>query len=163
MTIHAKTDSNGELLWFNGTLATIRVSGRDGADTISVIEHLMPYASSTPLHIHQNEDEVFHILEGVVRFNVAGKDIYAHAGQTLMAPKGIPHCYRVISAEGARCLTVTTRGDFERMVREVSVPAERAEIPPQVAPTPGMIAALTEICARNGIDIVGAPLTSDRP
>ncbi|WP_269931674.1 cupin domain-containing protein [Aminobacter sp. HY435] len=163
MTINAKTDSNGELLWFNGTLATIKVSGEAGADTISVIEHLMPYGSATPLHIHRNEDEVFHILEGVMRFNVEGKDFYGHAGQTLLAPKGIPHCYRVISAEGARCLTITTRGDFERMVREVSVPAERAEIPPQEMPTPEVIAALTEVCARNGIDIIGAPLTSDRP
>lgn len=163
MTIHAKTDSNGELLWFNGTLATIRISGRAGADSISVIEHLMPYGSSPPLHVHHNEDEVFHILEGVVRFNIAGSDIYGRAGQTLLAPKGVPHCYRVVSAEGARCLTVTTRGDFERMVREVSVPAERAEIPRQVAPTPEVIAALAEACARNGIDIIGAPLTSDRP
>lgn len=158
MTIHAKTEHDGELLWFNGTLATIRLSGEAGADTISVIEHLMPYGSSPPLHIHRNEDEVFHILEGVMRFNVGGKDLYGHAGQTMLAPKGIPHSYRVESAEGARCLTITTRGDFERMVREVSIPAAKAEIPPQVAPTPEIIKALTEACARNGIDIIGAPL-----
>lgn len=159
MTIHAKTENDGELLWFNGTLATIRVSGQAGADTISVIEHLMPYGASPPLHIHHNEDEVFHILEGVVRFNVGGKDLYGGAGQTMLAPKGVPHSYRVESAEGARCLTITTRGDFERMVREVSVPAPKAEIPPQVAPTAEVIQALTEACARNGIDIVGAPLS----
>ncbi|WP_018427221.1 cupin domain-containing protein [Hoeflea sp. 108] len=159
MTIHAKTENDGELLWFNGTLATIMVSGQAGADTISVIEHLMPYGASPPLHIHHNEDEVFHILEGVVRFNVGGKDLYGRAGQTMLAPKGVPHSYRVESAEGARCLTITTRGDFERMVREVSVPAPKAEIPPQVAPTAEVIQALTEACARNGIDIVGAPLS----
>ena len=45
------------------------------------------------------------------------------------------------------------------MVREVSVPALSAELPPQEAPTPEVIAALTEICARNGIDIIGAPLS----
>ncbi|WAX94064.1 cupin domain-containing protein [Aminobacter sp. NyZ550] len=159
MTMHAKTDSDGELLWFAGSLATIKVSGEAGADTISVIEHLMPYGSSPPLHIHVNEDEVFHILDGVMRFNVGGKEFFGRAGQTMMAPKGVPHSYRVESAEGARCLTVTTRGDFERLVREIGVPTDKAEFPLEVAPTPEAIKALTEACARNGIDIIGAPLS----
>lgn len=159
MTMHVKTDTAGELLWFAGSLAIIKVSGEAGADTISVIEHLMPYGSSPPLHIHHTEDEVFHILEGVVRFNVGGKDLYGRSGQTVLAPKGVPHSYRVESAEGARCLTITTGGDFERMVREVSIPAPRAEMPTQDAPTPEVIAMLTEACARNGIDIIGPPLS----
>lgn len=154
-----KAETAGELLWFNGTLATIRLSAKAGADGISVIEHLMPYGSSPPLHIHRNEDEVFHILEGVVRFQVAGKDTVAQAGQTVLAPKGIAHSYRVESAAGARCLTVTTGGDFEKMVREVSMVAPAAKMPPQETPTPEVIAALTQACARNGIDIIGAPLS----
>lgn len=158
MNAHMKTENDGELLWFNGTLATIRLSAKAGADGISVIEHRMPYGSSPPLHIHRNEDEVFHVLEGTVRFHVAGKDLIAHAGQTLLAPKGIAHTYRVESAHGARCLTVTTRGDFEKMVREVGKVAPVAEIPPHEAPTSEVVAALMEACARNGIDIVGAPL-----
>lgn len=159
MTVHMNAETAGELLWFNGTLATIRLSAKAGADGISVIEHLMPYGSSPPLHIHRNEDEVFHILEGVVRFQLAGKDTVAQAGQTLLAPKGIAHSYRVESAAGARCLTVTTGGDFEKMVREMSKVAPVAKLPPQEAPTPEVIAALTQACARNGIDIIGAPLS----
>lgn len=159
MTIHQKTENAGELFWFNGTLATIRLSAKAGVDNISVIEHLMPYGASPPLHIHRNEDEVFHILDGVMRFNVAGKDIFAHAGQTVMAPKGIVHSFRVESTGGARCLTVTTGSDFEQMVRQAGMPAPAAKMPPHEEPTPEMIAALTEACAKNGIDIVGAPLS----
>ncbi|MEP9371227.1 cupin domain-containing protein [Mesorhizobium sp. KR1-2] len=155
---HTIMGKAGELLWFTDTLVTIRLPAGAGADGISVIEHRMPYGSSPPLHIHRNEDEVFHILEGTMRFNVAGKQLVAQAGQTVLAPKGIAHTYRVDSAAGARCLTVTTRGDFEKMVREVSRAAPAAEMPPRAAPTPEVIAALTEACARNGIDIVGAPL-----
>ena len=65
---------------------------------------------------------VFHILEGTMLFRVYGADILAHAG-TMMAPKGVAHTFRVETAEGAHCLTITTGGDFERMVREMSIPA----------------------------------------
>lgn len=158
MTFHSKTKTADELLWFKGTLVNIRVSGTSGVDRISVIEHRMPYGESPPLHIHRNEDEVFHILEGTMRFHVDGKDTIAHAGQILLAPKGIPHSFRVESPAGARCLTITTGGDFENMVREMGVAAPSADMPPAVEPTPEMIAALTEACARNGIDVIGAPL-----
>ena len=159
MTFHAKTATAGELLWFNGSVVNIMVSGSQGEDGITVMEHRMPYGDSPPLHIHRNEDEVFHILEGTMRFRLEGRDLIAHAGQTVMAPKGIAHTYRVESKPGARCLVMTTGGDFERMVREVSVPAQSADLPPHMEPTPEMMSALLETCRRNGIDIIGAPLS----
>ena len=159
MTFQFKTKTSDELLWFKGTLVNIRISAKSGADRISVVEHRMPYGESPPLHIHRNEDEVFHVLEGSMRFRVDGKDTVAHAGQIVLAPKGIPHSFRVESLTGARCLTITTGGDFENMVREMGVPAPSADMPPPVEPTPEMIIELTAACARNGIDIVGAPLS----
>jgi uncharacterized cupin superfamily protein len=36
-----------------------------------VLEHRVPHGDSPPLHVHRNEDEVFHVLEGELRF-VAG-------------------------------------------------------------------------------------------
>jgi quercetin dioxygenase-like cupin family protein len=105
--------SSQEKLWFLDTLVTIRVSERDSDDGISVIEHQVPFGSSPPLHVHCNEDEVFHLLSGEARFSLAGEDIAAAAGDTLVAPKGVPHSFVVTSREGARWLTVTRNGDFE--------------------------------------------------
>jgi quercetin dioxygenase-like cupin family protein len=45
--------------------------------------------------MHRHEDEVFHVLEGDLRFLVSGKVMRARAGQTLIVPKGSPHTYRV--------------------------------------------------------------------
>jgi quercetin dioxygenase-like cupin family protein len=164
MTVHmmkepAPSEICGEVFWFKGTLVNIRVSWNEGADMVSVIEHNMPYGLSPPMHIHRDEDEVFHILDGSMRFQIGGKDMIANAGQTVLAPKGVPHSFRVETPGGARCLTITTGGGFERMVREMGEPAVCAEIPPYVEPTPGMIEALTDACMRNGIDIVGEPLS----
>jgi mannose-6-phosphate isomerase-like protein (cupin superfamily) len=158
MTIHTAATASAELFWFKGTLVNIHLSSTAGVDGIFVMEHWMPYGESPPLHIHRNEDEVFHILEGTMRFRVGGEDTVAYAGQTVLAPKGVPHSFRVESPSGARCLTITRGSNFETLIREMSEPAPAAELPPHGEPTPEMIKALTEACERNGIDIVGPPI-----
>lgn len=158
MTMTAGMITGKELFWFNNTLVAIHVSSAAGEDGICVVEHRMPYGDSPPLHVHRHEDEVFHVLEGRIRFVIDGKEWIAGAGETVIAPKGLPHTYRVESRDGARTLTVTRGSDFETMLRQASRPAERPELPPQAEPTPEIIAALTRLCADNGIDIVGPPL-----
>jgi quercetin dioxygenase-like cupin family protein len=110
-------------LWFLNTHVTIRVSARDGSDGISVLEHHARQGDSPPLHIHHDEDEIFHVLEGEVRYRVGDQERRARVGETLLTPKGIPHTYRVETAE-ARMLTIT-RGEFENFIRAFGRPAER--------------------------------------
>lgn len=158
MTMINRTIAGKELFWFNNTLVAIQVSSAEGEDGLCVVEHLKPYGESPPLHVHRHEDEVFHILEGRLRFIVDRRERIAVAGETVIAPKGLPHTFRVESPEGARILTITRGSDFETMLRQASRPAERPDLPPASEPTPEMIEALTRICAKNGIDIVGPPL-----
>lgn len=147
-------------LWFLDTRIAVRVSCFDGADKISVMEHWSRYGDSPPLHVHRNQDEIFHCLEGELRFVVGGRELRARAGDTLMAPKGVPHTYRVESAAGAHWLIVTRGEDFERFVRAFSRPAERDGLPDHSGPpTPEQQEALARACAQHGIDIVGPPLS----
>ena len=125
-----------EYLWFLDTLVCVRVSHRDGTDQISVLEHAARRGDSPPLHVHVNEDEVFHILEGEFRFQIGTEQLHGGAGDTVLAPKGVHHTYRVES-EGGRWLTVT---------------APRP-------PTQEAIEALTRMAQRFGIEIVGPPLS----
>jgi len=146
-------------LWFQNSLVTIRVSTSDGQDGISVLEHRVPYGFSPPLHLHRTEDEVFHVLEGEFRLRVKDQEHGLRASDVLLAPKGVPHTYRVESAQGGRCLTTTVRGDFERFVRAVSRPAERPELPePAGAPSADALQALRATAAKFGIELVGPPL-----
>ena len=158
MSIQKKAVPAEQLLMFLDTLVTVRLAASAGVDGISIIEHRMPYGSKTPMHIHRNEDEVFHLLEGTMRFRVDGTDPVIHAGQIMLAPKGVPHAFRVESLTGARCLTMTTGGDFERMIREMAKPAASAELMPYVEPNMQMQQSLAMACARNGIDIIGGPI-----
>ncbi|MEZ4668491.1 MAG: cupin domain-containing protein [Anaerolineae bacterium] len=146
-------------LWFLNTYVTIRVSEADSLDGISILEHRAPHKDSPPLHIHRNEDEIFHILEGEFRFVVNGQEKRQQAGDILLIPRGTPHSYYVESEQGGHWLTTTIHADFERFVRVMARPAERHELPaPAGAPSPEAIEALNRTAAEYGIDIVGPPI-----
>jgi quercetin dioxygenase-like cupin family protein len=147
-----------EHLWFLDTLVCVRVSCRDSKDRISVLEHAARRGDSPPLHLHVNEDEIFHILEGDFRFKVGTEEWNGQAGDTVLAPKGIPHSYRVES-NGGRWLTVTAHEQFEEFVRAMARTPDARELPPiGAAPTREAIEALTETARRFGIEIVGPPM-----
>jgi quercetin dioxygenase-like cupin family protein len=153
---NANTDPR--VLWFLNTRVTIRLSARDGSSGISVLEHQASHGDSPPLHVHHDEDEIFHVLEGEVRYRVGEQERQANVGETLLAPKGVPHTYRVESAE-ARMLTIT-RGEFENFVRAFGRPAERDGLPdPSGPPTPEQAEALARACRQFGIELVGPPLS----
>jgi hypothetical protein len=124
-----------------------------------VLEHFARFADSPLLHRHTHEDEIFHVLSGTLRFVIHGREVEARAGETLCAPKQVSHTYRVVSADGARWLTITAHGQFERFVRTFGWQPFRSGLPdPEGAPSPEQAAALAAACRNYGIEIVGPPL-----
>jgi mannose-6-phosphate isomerase-like protein (cupin superfamily) len=159
MVAMAITPAAPEQLWFLNTLVIVRVPHDGGEDGISVLDHIAPHGDSAPLHVHRTEDEIFHVLEGELRMHAQDTDTRLGAGQTTLAPRGVPHTYRVESPEGARWLVITRHGDFERFVRELSRPAERPELPADEGPpTPEQADALAATARRHGIELIGPPL-----
>ena len=147
-------------LWFLGTEVTIRVSETEGGDRISVLDYLAPFGNSPPLHRHIDEDEIFHIISGTLRFVVGGKELTASAGDTLRGPKGIAHTYRVELREGARFLSVTAKQHFEHYVRALGGQPTREGVPqPSGPPTPEQAEARAAAARKYGIEIMGPPLT----
>jgi mannose-6-phosphate isomerase-like protein (cupin superfamily) len=144
----AATETN-EQLWFLDTRVSFPVSFADGADGISVMESWAPHGHSPPLHVHQTEDEIFRVLEGELRFRVADDEVVLGAGDTLLAPKGVPHQFRVESPGGGRWVVLTAHGDFERFVRGCARTDGPAPPDPQ---------ALSEAALRHRIEILGPPL-----
>jgi len=152
------TNQTHETIWFLDTRISFVVPADAGDDQISVLKHWAPFGHSPPLHIHDTEDEVFHVFEGRLRFQVGSETIELAAGDIMLAPKGVPHTFCVDSPEGAHFMTVTQPGDFEAMVRECSRPVGEGWLPESLPPTPEQVAHLEEVCARHGIRLIGAPL-----
>jgi quercetin dioxygenase-like cupin family protein len=150
------------MLWFLNTLVSFPVAHADGGDGLSVMHSAARRGDSPPYHVHRSEDECFHVLEGELVLLVDGVVTHARAGETHLAPKGVPHTYCVVSEE-ARWLVVTTNGDFERFVRAVSRPADGDQLPePSGPPTREQAAALGELSQRHGIELIGVPLSLER-
>lgn len=153
---NTKPDSS---LWFLNSRVEIRRPSADGPDGVSILEHTMPQGDSPPTHVHHNEDEIFHILEGQLRFRVGEVERVAGAGETLVAPKGVPHSF-VVESPLARVLTIQTGKDFETAIRVISRAAEAPGLPIAAEPTSDMVTALAETFARHGIEIVGPHLAA---
>jgi quercetin dioxygenase-like cupin family protein len=145
----------GEHLWFFGGLTTIKADGAETGGCAMVTEQLMPRGSGSPLHVHDNEDEWFYVLDGELTIWVEGKTVVASAGSFVFGPRGVPHTF-VVSSEQARFLLVTEPAGFEGFVRALAAPAAAAEIPPASTAPPDMEPVL-RAAADYGLEILGPP------
>ncbi|MEO1627579.1 MAG: cupin domain-containing protein, partial [Bacteroidota bacterium] len=50
-----------------GGARKIILRSKETAGDIYLVEGIMPEGSVVPVHIHQHEDEIFHVLEGEVQ------------------------------------------------------------------------------------------------
>jgi len=152
----AQTAQRSAPLWFIDGLAQVRVSGEETDGRYTVLEIHVPHGDMPPLHVHHEEDEVFHVLDGEVTFFLPGTEMPLAAGDTFRAPQGIPHTYRVESSS-ARWLVFCSPARFDGFVRAVSEPAPAEELPPPGRPfDPDAFAATA---AEFGIELLGPPGT----
>ncbi len=98
-----------------------------------------------PSHIHEREDEIFHVLEGEVRFAVGSgserQEFIAKAGDTVWGPRAIAHEWEVVGTQRARLHFVVSPSGMEHMFAELD----------RLPPGKPDFAKVGEICARYGI------------
>jgi mannose-6-phosphate isomerase-like protein (cupin superfamily) len=58
------------------------------------------------LHVHHEDDEAWHVLEGELRFRFSDRSDVVTAGSTVFVPAGVPHTYEALP--GARYLIILT-------------------------------------------------------
>jgi mannose-6-phosphate isomerase-like protein (cupin superfamily) len=144
----------GTPLWFIDHLVHILVDGDASGGALALIDERGRRGDMPPLHVHRRDDETFYVLEGEVTLFVGDEQIGVGPGQAALAPRDVPHAYRVESDE-ARWLVFTAPAGFDAFVREVSDPAPAEELPPHGRPVDP--AFLGEAAAKVGIEILGPP------
>jgi quercetin dioxygenase-like cupin family protein len=148
----------GELLWFVGTLVTIRVPGAAVAGRFDLAEILLPHLASPPRHTHP-VDETFIVLDGSLTVVAAGERFVLEAGGVGAFPAGVAHSFRVDS-DSARALVLSTPAGLERLYRDAGVPAAEPTLPPPGTPRPSP-EQMQRIFAANGQVNLGPPLGPD--
>ncbi|HEY3855724.1 MAG TPA: cupin domain-containing protein [Verrucomicrobiae bacterium] len=127
---HIPSDG-GRKLNVLGIPMVIRIHGSDTGGVVSAVEsHDLP-GGGPPPHIHHREDETFQILKGEYEWTVGEKTFVARAGDTIFAPRGIPHTYRYVGQAPGRLMCVITPAGFERFFEDIGALSlqEQQDIP----------------------------------
>ena len=138
----------GKFVNILGIPMLIRIHGRDTGGVVSVVESHDVHGGGPPPHIHHREDETFQILAGEYEFTIAGKTILAKQGDTLFAPRGIPHTYRYLGQAPGRLMCVITPSGFEGFFEEIGAlnQQQQQDIP-----------RVREIAKKFGLEILPPP------
>src|SRR5215467_9957579 len=79
---------------FNVGIGSICLSGPDTGGAYCLLEVGLAPGMSVPRHTHTREDEAYFVLAGELEVIVGDEKFVLRAGDTLMAPRGIPHQLR---------------------------------------------------------------------
>ena len=125
-----------------------KVSGKDTVGSWSMFEAHWSLKGGPPLHVHQVEDEWFYVIEGEYVVQVGDERFRLTPGDSLLAPREVPHTYAHIGdGQGRLLIAYQPAGDMEDFFLEVS----RLVGPPSASEVQRLFTA-------HGMEIVGPPL-----
>ena len=107
--------------WFLDTLV-VEHRCAPGMGTV-VLEMTLPVGSAPPLHVHDDLDDTWYILEGRMVVCCGDDELVVGAGHWVSMPRGVPHTFRVVGELEARILLVHDSASFRDLIRDVSTPA----------------------------------------
>ena len=117
-----RADDDGERRWFfGGGHHTWKVRAAETNGAFFLFEDRMEQGKMTPLHTHPEADETMYMLEGEILMHLDGREHRVAAGGTVMAPRGLPHAFMVLSPV-ARMLCLHTPASAEAFYWGASEP-----------------------------------------
>jgi len=130
---------------------SIKVSTEDTAGEMFIFEHTNMGKGGPPRHFHHEQDEWFYAIQGEFAIEVGEEKFRLKPGDSLFAPRMIPHAWAHISGQPGTLLTIVSpAGTFETFIRDTTRHAN--------LPTPEEI---EKAFAAHGMQVVGPPLKVD--
>jgi quercetin dioxygenase-like cupin family protein len=144
--------ADAERRWFyGGGVHTWLARAEDTAGAFLLCEMQMEGGKVTPLHTHPTDESLF-LLEGEILVHIDGEDFTVSTGGLALAPRGVPHAFKVVSPM-ARILCLHTPGTCEAFYLGASEP-----IGPDVDSGPVDFDRIAESGRLNGgIELLGPP------
>lgn len=115
--------------------------------TILIIENIFHAKGGPARHLHHDQDEWFMVLEGEFLFEVGEERRRLETGDSLIAPRRVPHVWaHVGDGRGRILIAFTPAGRMESFFRMVT----RADAMPPQDPA---------LWAEHGMELLGPPLS----
>ena len=140
-----------QLKGVNKNIIDVKVSGSDTDGDMAIFEQTsLSQGRGTPLHVHNNQDEVFVVKEGQYIFEVGGERHQLSVGDSIFLPRMVPHAWTQVSLTGKMMVILQPAGKLENFF--VTMAALRHE------PSKSEIAKIFE---ENDMKVVGPPIEVD--
>lgn len=134
---------------FGGLRIDAKVTPADTAGDLYVIEHTDEAKGGPPRHVHHAQDEWFCVLAGAYRIEVGEESFDLGPGDSVLAPREVPHVWAHVSeGEGRLVIVFQPAGQMEAFL---GLLAEMGS-----APSPEAMASLFEA---HGMTMLGPPLS----
>lgn len=147
--VQADRDRFGERRRVFGALPIdVKVAGSDTGGQLFLIEQIDEVKGGPPRHVHHSQDEWFYVVEGAYAIEVGDERFDLKRGDSILAPRGIPHVWaHTGDGLGRMLIGFQPAGQMESFFQE----ATRMNSVP-------MGAKLAELFRDHGMDLVGPPL-----
>src|SRR5690242_3211336 len=104
-----RVPGEGELLTLPGVEHLFLLTGADTGGAVALEEFaLAPGVVGARPHVHEEHDEYFYVLEGVLTLFTGERETSVRAGTVFAAPRGTPHGYRNAGSAVVRGLCLYT-------------------------------------------------------
>ena len=146
--VAAGDDRFGEQRGLGISTLQFKVTPQDGAD-ILILENTFHAKGGPARHLHYEQDEWFYALEGDFIFEVGPEKFHLKPGDSLLAPRKVPHVWAHVGAARGRILVAfTPAGRMEAFFREVT----KTNAMPMQDP---------QLWLAHGMELLGPPLAVD--
>lgn len=144
---------NSQLITTNTEIAKARhqiaLLGSETNQQLSLrVQDVVP-GEGTPLHIHTEQAETFHVVSGTFRFRVNDDEIVGEPGFTVHIPKGTPHAFLYEGqTQNGQLISILTPGKHDGFIQNI----------PEAQAAGASMDELTNMAEAYGAKIIGPRL-----
>jgi quercetin dioxygenase-like cupin family protein len=136
--------------YFDVGIGSVCLSGADTGGAYCLLDIGLAPEMTVPRHTHTREDEAYYVLSGELEVIVGDEVFILRAGDTLIAPRDIPHQLRNSGDVENHYLIMFSPSGFEEFLKATAVPAPDNAVAPTEPPAVA-VRNVHELAASYGI------------
>jgi quercetin dioxygenase-like cupin family protein len=106
----------------------IRVPAAATNGSYSIVDIISSPGDSTPVHVHEKEDEHMLVVEGTARCLLGDRTFDAQAGTVVSLPRGIAHAWGNATDQPLRLVFTVTPGGCEEALRLIAAGGDQVDV-----------------------------------
>jgi len=118
--VPAGADRFGNLHSLGFSDLAFKVGTQETGGNLFMIEHRNLKPGGPPLHMHLNQEEWFYVMEGRVTFIVGEQKLTLGPGESVLAPRRIPHTFSSVVPASHLLIGFAPAGMMEQYFRDAN-------------------------------------------